>query len=64
MAVKQDCQKSSCSYGVEHITTVAAARTAISQVQGVEAIGAWASGVGVPAVIADAKAAVARLLTA
>lgn len=52
------------SYGVEHITTVAAARTAISQVQGVEAIGAWASGVGVPAVIADAKAAVARLLTA
>ncbi len=51
------------SYGVGHIATVAAARTAISQVEGVEAIGAWASGVGVPAVIADAKAAVARLLT-
>lgn len=52
------------SYGVDHIATVAAARTAISQVEGVEAIGAWASGVGVPAVIVDAKAAVARLLDA
>ncbi|GAB3592196.1 Protoporphyrinogen oxidase [Corynebacterium faecale] len=52
------------SYGVDHIATVAAARTEISQVEGLEAIGAWTSGVGVPAVIADARAAVARLLDA
>ena len=52
------------NYGVDHIATVARARTEISQVNGLEAIGAWASGVGVPAVIADAKAAVERLLHA
>lgn len=50
------------AYGVEHISTVAAIRTEISQVAGIEAVGAWCSGVGVPAVIADTRAAVARLL--
>ncbi|ANE03150.1 protoporphyrinogen oxidase [Corynebacterium crudilactis] len=49
-------------YGVDHIATVAAARAEIARVPGVEAIGAWAGGVGVPAVIADAQAAVHRLL--
>ena len=52
------------NYGVDHIATVARARTEISKVNGLEAIGAWASGVGVPAIITDAKAAVERLLHA
>ena len=50
------------AYGVDHIATVSAARAEIAAVPGVEAIGAWAGGVGVPAVIADAQAAVHRLL--
>ncbi|MCK2199800.1 protoporphyrinogen oxidase [Corynebacterium callunae] len=50
------------AYGVDHIQTVAAARAEIAVIPGLEAIGAWAGGVGVPAVIADARAAVQRLL--
>ncbi|MFP7364802.1 protoporphyrinogen oxidase [Corynebacterium callunae] len=50
------------AYGVDHIQTVAAARAEIANVPGLEAIGAWAGGVGVPAVIADARAAVQRIL--
>ncbi|BAU94837.1 protoporphyrinogen oxidase [Corynebacterium suranareeae] len=50
------------AYGVDHIATVAAARAEIAHVPGIEAIGAWAGGVGVPAVIADAQAAVHRLI--
>lgn len=47
----------------EHIlATVATAREQLAAVDGIDATGAWASGVGVPAVIADAKAAAARLL--
>lgn len=50
------------AYGVDHIATVAAARKEVAAVAGIEIIGAWAGGVGVPAVIADAQAAVHRLL--
>ncbi|WP_080793285.1 protoporphyrinogen oxidase [Corynebacterium pacaense] len=49
------------AYGVGHLSVAAAARGEIARIEGLEAIGAWAGGVGVPAVIADARAAVARL---
>lgn len=49
-------------YDETHLATVAAAREALAQVDGLEATGAWANGVGVPDVVADARAAAARLL--
>lgn len=49
-------------YDEHHLEHVAAARAAVAEVPGVEVTGSWAGGVGVPAVIADARAAAARLL--
>lgn len=49
-------------YDETHLATVAQARAAIAEVPGVELTGAWAGGVGVPAVIADARATAARIL--
>ena len=49
-------------YDEHHLEHVAATRAAVAEVPGVEVTGSWAGGVGVPAVIADARAAAARLL--
>lgn len=49
-------------YDETHLATVAAAHAALADVPGIEATGAWSGGVGVPAVIADARAAAQRLL--
>ncbi|MBC3186722.1 protoporphyrinogen oxidase [Corynebacterium sp. zg-331] len=48
-------------YGEEHLATVARARAGLAEVPGVEATGAWAGGVGVPAVIRDARACARRI---
>ncbi|MBK4144002.1 protoporphyrinogen oxidase [Corynebacterium macginleyi] len=48
-------------FDATHLETVAAVRDALSQSPGVDVTGAWAGGVGVPAVIADARAAAARI---
>lgn len=48
-------------FDATHLGTVAAVRDALSQSPGVDVTGAWAGGVGVPAVIADARAAAARI---
>lgn len=47
-------------YGPEHLATVARVRAALAETPGVEVAGAWAGGVGVPAVIRDAREAGAR----
>lgn len=47
-------------YDETHLATVAAVREGIADVYGLEVTGAWAGGVGVPAVIADARATAAR----
>ncbi len=49
-------------YDETHLATVAAVREAVAQVPGLEVTGAWAGGVGVPSVIDDARAAVARVI--
>ncbi|QGU06358.1 Protoporphyrinogen oxidase [Corynebacterium occultum] len=49
-------------YDETHLATVVAARAGLEQVSGIELSGAWAGGVGVPAVVADARAAAARLV--
>ncbi|AGS33913.1 protoporphyrinogen oxidase [Corynebacterium maris DSM 45190] len=49
-------------YDETHLDTVAAVRGHLDGVAGLEVTGAWAGGVGVPAVIADARAAVGRLV--
>ena len=49
-------------YGAGHLETVEEVRSALGEVRGIDATGAWAGGVGVPAVIADARAAARRLL--
>ena len=49
-------------YDATHLDTVATVRSGIADVVGLEVTGAWAGGVGVPAVIDDARAAVARLV--
>ncbi|AKK10276.1 protoporphyrinogen oxidase [Corynebacterium uterequi] len=49
-------------YGADHLATVATVRRELGAVPGLELTGAWAGGVGVPAVIADARACAARLL--
>ncbi|QNQ89532.1 protoporphyrinogen oxidase [Corynebacterium poyangense] len=46
----------------EHIlATVAGVKTALQEVENLEVTGAWMAGVGVPAVVADARAAAVRL---
>lgn len=49
-------------YGPGHLETVAAIKDALAEVEGIDATGAWADGVGVPAVIDAAKAAAKRAL--
>lgn len=49
-------------YDETHLGTVAAVHDALADVHGLAVTGAWAGGVGVPAVIADARAAVQRVL--
>lgn len=49
-------------YDETHLATVAKVRSLISEVNGLEVTGAWAGGVGIPAVIADARGAAARLM--
>ena len=44
-----------------HLETVAGVRGALAATPGIDATGAWAGGVGVPNVIADARAAAARI---
>lgn len=48
-------------FDATHLETAAAVRDALSQSAGVDVTGAWAGGVGVPAVIADARAAAVRI---
>jgi oxygen-dependent protoporphyrinogen oxidase len=48
----------------KHLATVAAVRSGLADVEGIDVAGAWAAGVGVPNIIQDTKAAVARLLEA
>lgn len=49
-------------YDETHLDTVTQVRSSLADIHGLEVTGAWAAGVGVPAVIADARSAVARLL--
>lgn len=49
-------------YDENHLATVAEVRAGVAELDGVEVTGAWAGGVGVPAVIADSRAAVQRLV--
>ena len=51
-------------YDEHHLDTVATVRAALADVPGLEATGAWAGGVGVPAVIVDARATAARAAAA
>ncbi|AIG63600.1 protoporphyrinogen oxidase [Corynebacterium atypicum] len=48
-------------YDEHHLGTVAAVRAQVARVPGLDVAGAWAGGVGVPAVIADARACAARM---
>lgn len=45
-----------------HLGTVAAVRSLLDDVAGISVTGAWASGVGVPAVVADARVVAKQLL--
>ena len=45
-----------------HLGTVAAVRSLLDDVTGISVTGAWASGVGVPAVVADARVVAKQLL--
>ncbi|MGP6174806.1 protoporphyrinogen oxidase [Corynebacterium sp. A21] len=49
-------------YDETHLATVDTVRAALADAPGIELSGAWAGGVGVPAVIADARAAATRLV--
>lgn len=49
-------------YNDTHLETVAAVRGAIADIEGLEVAGAWADGVGIPNVIAGARAAAGRLV--
>ena len=49
-------------YDETHLATVDTVRTALTDAPGIDVTGAWTGGVGVPAVIADARAAATRLL--
>ncbi|AKK04041.1 protoporphyrinogen oxidase [Corynebacterium epidermidicanis] len=48
-------------YDATHLATVATVRSALTAVDGIDVAGAWADGVGVPAVIAGARAAAGRI---
>ncbi|WP_018297841.1 protoporphyrinogen oxidase [Corynebacterium lubricantis] len=48
-------------YNETHLATVEEVRGHLAGVAGIDVTGAWAGGVGVPAVIADAKSAAARI---
>lgn len=48
-------------YDANHLATVQAIQSQLAEIDGIEITGAWAGGVGVPAVIADARSAVQRL---
>ena len=50
-------------YDEKHLATVAAVRAALADVPGIATAGAWADGVGVPAVIAGARAAAQALVS-
>lgn len=50
-------------YGPEHLATVRRAKELVAQVPGVGVAGAWVDGVGVPAVIAQARQAAASLMS-
>ena len=50
-------------YAVGHLERIARVETAIAGVPGLEVCGAAYGGVGIPAVIASARAAASRLLT-
>ena len=39
-----------------HLATVAEVKNKLADVEGISVTGAWAAGVGVPAVVADARA--------
>ncbi|MDY3128073.1 MAG: protoporphyrinogen oxidase [Corynebacterium sp.] len=47
-----------------HLATIAAVREQLATVDGIEVVGAWAAGVGVPAVIADARSTARSLRNA
>ena len=49
-------------YNDTHLETVAAVRAALESVPGIDVAGAWADGVGIPNVIAGARAAAGRLV--
>lgn len=49
-------------YNDTHLETVAAVRAAVSEIEGLDVAGAWADGVGIPSVIAGARAAAGRLV--
>ncbi|MDO5512163.1 protoporphyrinogen oxidase [Corynebacterium sp.] len=49
-------------FDATHLDTVATVRAGVAEVEGLEVAGAWAGGVGVPAVIDDARAAATRLV--
>jgi oxygen-dependent protoporphyrinogen oxidase len=49
-------------YGPEHLNTVDEIREILRTADGIEATGAWRDGVGVPNVIAEARAAAKRLI--
>lgn len=48
-------------YGPQHLAAVSEIRSLLSDAQSVDVAGAWVDGVGVPAIIADARKAAARL---
>lgn len=48
-------------YDADHISYVSAFRNAIADLDGIEVCGAWIDGVGVPAIIAGARAAAQRI---
>ena len=50
-------------YDEKHLATVAAVKNSLDGVAGIAATGAWADGVGVPAVIAGARAAAQALVS-
>lgn len=49
-------------FDATHLATVDRVRTLLADVPGIDVTGAWAGGVGVPAVIADAREAARRIL--
>lgn len=50
-------------FDATHLDTVATVRTLLADAPGIDVTGAWAGGVGVPAVITDARAAAQRVVS-